>query len=101
MLKKLSFLLILFSLVGVLLGCQSSDPEFSFTGVIEELHGDGAIVLIEEGEILASGDRVSVNLAVAEELTFEVGDRIKVGYSGPVQEKYPLGIQTESVEKIE
>lgn len=98
MLKKLRTLSLI-GLVFFLISC--SKPEATFIGVIEEVYEGSAIVYIEEGEILGSGDRAGVNLTVANEVIFEIGQRVKVGYTGPVGESYPLSIQTTSVELIE
>lgn len=74
--------------------------EYSFIGTIEEINGTNAIVSVEEGEILNSGNKVDVNLSVASDTTFQVGDKVKVGYDGVIREIFPLGINTISVEKI-
>lgn len=71
-----------------------------FVGTIESIEKDSAIVKIEEGEILKSGNRAGVDLSVAEDTTFQVGDKIKVGY-GYVGESYPLYIETKSVKLID
>lgn len=99
--KKWSSLLLMIFSALLLAACSSTTEDgHSFTGTIEEISDQSAIVWIEEGDILASGDRATVNLAAAtEETTFEVGDTIIVTYSGPVGESYPLTITTESVEK--
>ncbi|MDV2884667.1 hypothetical protein RYX45_05720 [Alkalihalophilus pseudofirmus] len=68
----------------------------AFTGMIESIHNDSAIIAIEEGEILSSGDMVGVNLAV----TFQVGDRVVVEYDGAVLESYPLQVHTISFEHV-
>jgi len=67
-----------------------------FIGSIESIEKENAIVKIEEGEILKSGDRASVDLSVAKNTTFQVGDTIKVRY-GNVGERSPLYIETKSV----
>ena len=71
-----------------------------FVGTIETIENDNALVKIEEGEILKSGDKASVDLSVARDTTFQVGDKIKVGY-GYVGERYPLYIETKSVKLID
>ena len=69
--------------------------EDEFTGVISEINNETAIVLVDEGETIRnSGDLVDVNLSINKDVTFNVGDRVRVGYTGPIQEKYPLGIET-------
>jgi len=71
-----------------------------FIGTIESIEKENAIVKIEEGEILKSGDRVSVDLSVSKNTTFQIGDKIKVRY-GNVGESYPLYIETKSVTLID
>ncbi|MED1603294.1 DUF3221 domain-containing protein [Alkalihalophilus marmarensis] len=98
--------LFLLVLVSVLFSaCNSGEHELieeaAFTGTIESIHNDSAIIAIEEGEILSSGDKVSVNLAVNEEETFQVGDRVVVSYDGAVMESYPLQIHTISIKQID
>lgn len=73
-------------------------PEFM--GTIESIENDNAMVKIEEGEILKSGDKASVDLSVAKNTTFQVGDKIKVRY-GYVGERYPLYIETKSIKLID
>lgn len=74
-----------------------NSPEF--IGTIESIENDNAMVNIEEGDILKSGDKASVDLSVAQNTTFQVGDKIKVRY-GNVGERYPLYIETKSVKLI-
>src|SRR5690625_4138475 len=74
----------------------------NFIGIIEEIHGDSELVKVEEGEILKSGQHVGgIDLSLAEDTAFEVGDSVKVKFEGGVRESYPLGINTVSVEKLE
>lgn len=77
-----------------------SEVRVSFTGEIVEIHGTGAVVFVKEGEILSSGSRVSVDLSVNNEETFQVGDSVKVVYDGVIRESDPLQINTIAVEKI-
>ena len=74
-----------------------NSPEF--IGIIESIENNHAMVKIEEGDILKSGDKASVDLSVAQNTTFQVGDKIKVRY-GNVGERYPLYIETKSVKLI-
>lgn len=106
--KKLTFLFMII-FFGLLSACGSSDDNKSdnsetkstFTGTIETIDGKNAIVGIEDGEILRSGRKASVDLSAAGDTVFEIGDKIKVGYDGTIQEKYPLGITTTFVELID
>ena len=96
-------LLILVMLVmAVSITACTAESEAEFVGRIQEISGQNAIVLADEDqEIRRSGDLVEVNLAVNEEVEFQVGDRVKVIHEGMVQEKYPLGISTIRVELLE
>lgn len=105
--KKIGRIVILLLAVLSLAACRSSDNETKnneakaeFTGTISEIKDQSALVIIETGEILHSGDRVSVDLSNSEG-DFQAGDKVKVGYDGIVRESYPLGINVIYVEKIE
>lgn len=106
--RKLTFVFVIV-FFGLLSACGSSDDNKSddsrtkntFTGTIETIADKHAIVDIEDGEILRSGQKVSVDLSVAGDTIFEIGNKIKVVYDGPVQEIYPLRINTTFVELID
>lgn len=54
-------------LTSCLLAAFSNEDQMqnaAFTGMIESIHNENAIIAIEEGEILSPSDKVSVNLAV-------------------------------------
>lgn len=95
------------ALLLVSIGCSNSIDEnevapselktqnFHFTGTIEEIiNENGAIVHDGQGNIL-------VNLSVNKNETFQVGDKVKVGYDGVILESSPAQINTLSVERIE
>lgn len=90
-------------MIGLLTACSSpvGIKELYFTGTIEKIYENSGYVSIEDGAILTSGDEVVVNLSVAEDIDFQIGDRIEVGYDGLIRESYPLGINTLSIKKIE
>lgn len=74
----------------------------SFIGVIEQIENDNALVIVEEGEIMRSGNEVIVDLSVAQEEAFLVGDWVNVAYDvHAVRESNPLGIDTIAVQRIE
>lgn len=101
--RKISLLMAALAVFLFLTGCGGKEeaPEASFTGTIVEVNGEMAIVEADEGEdIRSSGDLVEVNLSVNKNVSFMAGDRVKVVHEGPVQEKYPLGISTVSVELL-
>lgn len=118
--KKKLLLLLAAPLIPFMIACRSenSEPvpnngnepveepepiESVFTGTIEEIYSEtSALIVVDSGNILRSSDKVTVDLTKAsEEVTFEVGDKIKVRYDGEVRESYPAQINTISVEKIE
>lgn len=76
------------------------DDAIIFVGIIEEINGDNAIVSIEEGSILNSGSKADIDLSVASDTTFHVGDKVRVRHDGIIREKFPLGINTIFVELI-
>lgn len=98
--KWMVFILAFIIIVLAFLWYTSFFDSSKFVGIIETIEKDNAIVKIEEGEILKSGDKASVDLSVAKDTTFQVGDKIKVGY-GYVGESHPLYIETKSVKLID
>lgn len=94
----------------VIVGCANSTDESeekfnepttansSFTGTIKEIKSNTAIVSAKLGG--GEGD-VFVNLSVNSDETFQVGDRVKVGYDGTIMESNPAQINTLFVELID
>ena len=79
-----------------------ADPmPVTFDGIIKEINGDSALITIDDGEILSSGDKVTVDLSSAADETFETGDKIRVEYDGTIQESYPLQVDTLSIQKLD
>jgi hypothetical protein len=72
----------------------------SFIGTIKDINGKTAIVsaIVFEGN--PEGD-VFVDLTVNNDETFEVGDKIKVGFDGIIKESNPALINTFSVELVD
>lgn len=99
--KIITGLLIILSLTFLTACNPFKEEEVYFTGTIVEITDQMAIVEIDEGVILSSGDIAAVDLSVEEETTFEEGDRVEVAYDGIVRESYPLGINTISVKLID
>ncbi len=98
--KILSLLLIVFLSLSLIACGKKAKAEFK--GTIIEINDTSAIVQVDEGEeITSSGELVSVSLSVNKDVEFKVGDRVRVGYDGEVQEKHPLGIKTIYVELLE
>lgn len=100
--KSIISILSILIFIMFLIACSNNKPEAEFKGTITEIIGESAIVSADEGEdIRSSGELVEVNLSKNKEVEFNVGDRVRVGYDGPVQEKYPLGINTVFLELLE
>ncbi len=97
MLRKKSILFCATLVLGLLSACSFFAP--NFTGTIEEIDGDTAIVKIEDGEILKSGDKAAVDLSVVRNHDFQIGDKVKVEY-GYVGESSPLTIDTIYVKPV-
>lgn len=89
--RKKSVLFCAILLLCLLSACSFFAPNFG--GTIEDIDGDTAIVKIEEGEILKSGDKAVVDLSVVRNHDFQIGDKVKVEY-GYVRESSPLKIDT-------
>ena len=79
---------------------DGNEDQATFTGTIEEINGNMALLSIDKGEILKSGDKASVDLSVAPDETFQVNDKVKVGY-GFVGESGPLTIETKFVKLLD
>lgn len=76
---------------------QPKTKNFSFTGTINEIKDDRAIVSAKLFEGNPEGD-VFVDLSVNSDETFSVGDKVKVEFDGNVDESNPAQIKTLSVE---
>ncbi|BAK16744.1 ABC-type sugar transport system, ATPase component [Solibacillus silvestris StLB046] len=97
-------LLYLFLLSSMLFACNSpeNDVKATFVGIIEEVHEESATVsVIEADGIYKISGLVNINLSVNPEESFQVGDKVKVGYDGTTMETSPLGIKTLTLEKVE
>lgn len=104
---------ILILLFGVLLSCilfacdlnnvehtNDSEVNATFIGIIEEINDYNALVKVEEGAI-SVGSNVFVNLSVNNTGTFQIGDKINVGFDGTIRESEPLQINTIFVKLVE
>ena len=74
------------------------NDENTFIGVISEINESKALVDIESGSILSSGDKTFIDLSKGTE-ELKVGDRVKVKHTGLIRESYPMQIDTISVTK--
>lgn len=78
---KKKFNLLFLALISTLL--FACNQEVKFRATIEKINGDSAIVIDSEG------GKISVDLSVNRAVTFQVGDKIEVGYDGIMRESYP------------
>ena len=100
--KKFNLLFILF-INSLLFACSTDDVKKTddsevygtFRGTIEEINGNRAIVYWE------GAGETFVDLSVNSAVTFQVGDKVEVGYDGIVMESHPAKINTLSVELVE
>ncbi len=80
-----------------LAACGSKDTapdssELQFSGKIDSIDGDEALVTPDEGEdIRSSGDAVRINIADYSK-PLNVGDTVTIYYDGVIMESYPLQI---------
>lgn len=72
----------------------------SFVGTIKEINGNSALVSAKVFEGNPEGD-VFVDLSVNNDETFQVGDKVKVGFDGTIKESNPAQINTLSVELVD
>ena len=103
--KKHNLLFILFT-ACLLVACNTEDVKYEddselplayFTGTIEEILTPSKAIVISDDD----GGHSFVNLSVNKDATFQVGDRVKVGFDGEIMESHPARIKTKSVELIE
>jgi len=88
-------------IASLLFACGTENLEkATFVGTIQEITGDRAIIdaAEEDGKTLG---QIRINLAVNPNETFQIGDRVRVGYDGMIMESAPAEIKTLSVKKIE
>lgn len=79
---------------------ETESSEYKFIGTISKIEDNIAIVSIEEGEILNSGNTVKVDLSVNKEDVFFIGDKVEVEYDGMIRESNPLSINTISIKHV-
>lgn len=75
---------------------SNSDDEVkaTFTGTIVKINNQyqSVQVDVEEGGSSLKGEIITVDISVNDEATFEVGNKVEVGFDGSIQETSPLGI---------
>ncbi|WP_223557088.1 hypothetical protein [Lysinibacillus sphaericus] len=101
--KKISLIITFLLCCGLLITCNSTRKvEATFIGVIEEMINDReAFVYVTKTEGSPVYGIININLAKNPDETFQVGDKVKVGYNGTVQDTAPLTITTLTVELVE
>ena len=98
------FLFCFIAIASLLFACGSEnlekDVKATFVGTIQQINGESAIIgaAEEDGKMLG---QISINLAVNPNETFQIGDRVRVGYDGMIMESAPAQIKTLTVEKVE
>ena len=107
-LKNKVIFLCLFLLNGLLFACNSeevknaeSEIKATFVGTIEEIHGESATVFVLESKESKISGLVVIGLRANTDETFQVGDKIRVGYDGSVMEIAPPRVHTLTIEKVE
>ncbi|MDQ0975911.1 putative membrane protein [Neobacillus niacini] len=101
-------IIVLLTIVGCSNSIDSSEEKnneiktenSSFIGTIKDINGNTAIVSAKVFEGNPEGD-VIVDLSVNNDETFQVGDKIKVGFDGIIKESNPAQINTLSVELVD
>ncbi|WP_153732798.1 hypothetical protein [Sporosarcina obsidiansis] len=107
--KRKVVLLFLIVANGLLFACNSEKAEnptnevkATFVGTIEEIYSSGTATV---SEIKANDNKllgtVVIDLPANAEETFQVGDKVIVGYDGTTMEIAPLRISTITIEKVE
>lgn len=101
-------IIVLFTIVGCSNSINNSEKKniviktesSSFIGTIKKINGNNALVSAKIFKGNPEGD-VFVDLSVNNDETFNVGDKIKVGFDGIVKESNPAQINTLSVELVD
>ncbi|KAA0563487.1 DUF3221 domain-containing protein [Bacillus sp. CH30_1T] len=95
-------IIVLLPIIGCSTSIESSEENeiktenSSFTGTIKEINDNSALVSTKVFEGNPESD-VFVDLSVNNDKTFQVGDKIKVGFEGIIRESNPAQINTLSV----
>ncbi|WP_153723645.1 hypothetical protein [Sporosarcina cascadiensis] len=103
--RKIFILLFCMVISGLLFACGSEnmekDVKATFVGIIEEIHSSGTayVSVIEVNDNKISGT-VDINILANAEETFQVGDKVRVGYDGTTMEVAPVRISTITLEKV-
>ncbi|WP_397538158.1 hypothetical protein [Rummeliibacillus pycnus] len=103
LIKKFGLIFIFLLCCFLIFKYTESEVKATFTGVIEEINGQTAIVYVTEEDDkdnVVSGI-IYVNLAKNPDVTFQVGDKVKVGYDGTIRDTAPIGITTLTIELVQ
>ena len=104
---KNSLLIMMLLLVSCLLVACNSDSKVkaTFTGTIETVNENGGMLVnVEEATDTKLEGLVDVDILdedILDDTTFNVGDKVKVGFNGMTFEKSPVMVQAITLEKIE
>lgn len=104
--NKIVFSLCLTVVTGLLFACGSEnlekDVKATSIGTIEEIHSSGTATVseIEPNDNKLLGP-VVIDLPENTEETFQVGDKVIVGYDGTTMEVAPVEIFAITIEKVE
>lgn len=71
---------------------QSDDTEYSLDAVIVEHYGSSVVVEPITFEKFSPDTQISFSIAELDDIEAEIGDRVRVFYTGEVMESYPLQI---------
>lgn len=83
-------------------GAPTGGKTSSFEGEIIELNESGAIILANEDDpIRSSSDKISISTNGLADIGAEIGDIVKVEYTGVIMEKYPAQVIATDWEIIE
>lgn len=101
--KKISLIITFLICCGLLITCTSNRKvKATFIGEIEEMiNNREAFVYVTKTEGNPVYGIIYVNLAKNPDETFQVGDKVKVGYNGKVRGTVPLTITTLTIELVE
>lgn len=108
-LLKLLAITVLLTVAGCSNSADGSDEEQNVEIRTESVYFVGTIKEIIDNKALVSATiidgnpegNVFVNLSVNSDETFQVGDKVKVGYDGTIMESNPAQINTLSVKLID
>jgi hypothetical protein len=91
--KKIICAIVLLSVALGVCACSNGKAGVEMTAVIIELRGGTALVEpVENDSALASSDRISFSTSALDDIGAQVGDTVRILYSGEIMESYPAQI---------